>query len=269
MSDNIKLIQAAYADPSLLSDSNVIDAIEKCIASLDTGIIRVSEKTSSGWHTNEWVKQAILLYFRIRKIVPSSAGVICYNDKIPLKSNWQQLNVRVVPPAVARYGVFLDKDAVLMACYINIGAYIGARSMIDINASIGSCAQIGSDVHVSGNAVIGGVLEPVQANPVIIEDGAFIGAGSSIVEGVHVAAEAVIAAHVCITSSTRIIDTTQKNREYRGYIPERSVVIPGTYAKEFVAGTYNVHCALIIGKRTEQTDRKVSLNETLRHYALV
>jgi 2,3,4,5-tetrahydropyridine-2-carboxylate N-succinyltransferase len=266
MSDNIRLIQSAYADSSLLNNSDVANAVEKCIEDLDSGKIRVSEKTVSGWQTNQWVKQAILLYFRLRKIEPIYAGAMCYNDKIPMKSNWQQLNVRVVPPAVARYGVFIDQDAVLMACYINIGAYIGSRSMIDINASIGSCAQIGSDVHVSGNAVIGGVLEPIQANPVIIEDGVFIGAGSSIVEGALVEKEAVIGSHVCITSSTRIIDTTQKNVEYKGYIPERSVVIPGTYAKEFTAGTYNVHCALIIGKRTKQTDSKVSLNETLRQY---
>lgn len=266
MKNHIQYIQNAYANPLLLSDSNVIEAIESCIHDLDSGKISVINKTNDKWHLTEWVKQAILLYFRIRKVEYMHSGAVTYNDKIPLKSNWQDLQIRVVPPAVARYGSSIDEGAILMACYINIGAHIGKRTMIDIHAAIGSCAYIGEDCHISANVTIGGVLEPIQATPVIIEDGVFIGAGSSIVEGVHICKEAVIASHVCITASTKIIDTTKDNIEYKAYIPERSVVIPGSYSKTFPTGVYNVPCALIIGQRTEQTDRKVSLNSALRDY---
>ena len=245
-------------------------AVEDAIKAMDEGKVRVAAPTPTGWQVNHWLKKAVLLYFRVRGMTPSEAGPMAFHDKIPLKQNFKELGVRVVPPAVARYGTFLNQGVVLMASYVNIGAYVDEGTMIDIGAAVGSCAQLGKRIHVSGGAAIGGVLEPVQATPVIVEDDVFIGAGCAIVEGVHVQRQAVIGANVTLTASTHIIDVTHQkgSREYRGHVPERSVVIAGSYPKKFPAGTYHVPCALIIGQRTDRTDRKVSLNEALRDYPL-
>lgn len=244
-----------------------IGAIEETIQMLDAGTIKVCEPKKEGFQINQWVKKAILLYFRVRKMEVIDAGPFSYVDKIPVKQWAGNENVRVVPQAIARYGSFVDAGAILMPSYVNIGAYVGKGTLVDTWATVGSCAYIGDRVHLSGGVGIGGVLEPVQANPVIVEDGCFIGSRCILVEGAHIKKGAVIGAGVTITGSTRIIDvsgTTQK--EYRGEVPENCVVIPGTLAKDFPAGTFHVPCALIIGKRKASTDEKTSLNDALREY---
>ena len=268
MNPRIKMIEEAWEDRTILQKKEVQAAIESVIDALDQGKQRVAMPNKVGWQVNDWAKKAVVLYFLIRKMEEQAAGPLVFYDKIPLKQNFKELGVRVVPPAVARYGSFLQRGVILMASYVNIGAYIDEGTMVDIGAVIGSCAQLGKHIHVSAGVTIGGVLEPVQATPVIIEDGVFIGSRCSIVEGVHVQREAVIGANVTLTASTRIIDVTQQGipREYQGYIPERSVVIPGTLPKQFPAGQYHVPCALIIGQRTDKTERKVSLNDALRDY---
>lgn len=259
-------IREATQDRELLKSAEVRKSVQETIALLDEGKLRVAEKQSDGsWKVNEWIKEAILLYFAIQEISPYQVGPFYYHDKIPLKTNYQALGVRVVPPAAARFGSFMERGAIVMPSYVNIGAWIGANSMIDNWALVGSCAQIGSGVHISAGVTIGGVLEPVQAQPVIIEDGAFIGAGANLLEGVLIEQEAVIGANVTLTSSTKIIDVSGATPvEYRGRVPARSVVIPGSIQKRFPAGDYQVNCALIIGQRKASTDRKTSLNEVLR-----
>ena len=237
------------------------------IAALDHGTLRVAEPVEGGWHVHEWVKKAVVLYFPQRKMETFEAGPMEFHDKMPLKRNYAALGVRVVPHAVARHGAYLAPGVIMMPSYVNIGAYVGPRTMVDTWATVGSCAQIGADVHLSGGVGIGGVLEPLQAAPVIVEDGAFIGSRCIVVEGVRVGREAVLGANVVLTASTKIIDVTGSEPvEYRGYVPERSVVIPGTMPKDFAAGTYHVPCALIIGRRKESTDQKTSLNDALREY---
>ena len=243
--------------------------VEEAIALLDAGEIRVAEPADGGWLVNEWVKKAILLYFRVRKVEPMDVGGLHFLDKIPVKTDYADRGVRVVPPGVARYGSFLSVGCVLMPGYVNIGAWVGPRTMVDTWATVGSCAQVGADVHVAGGVGIGGVLEPPQAAPVIIEDGAFIGSRAVIVEGVRIGAGAVIAPNVVLSASIPIIDVTGPEPvEHRGYVPPRSVVVPGTRPKEFPAGTYQLQCALIIGQRSESTDLRVSLNDALREYGI-
>lgn len=268
MESRIKMIEEAWEDRTILRKKEVQAAIESVIDALDQGKQRVATPSKVGWQVNDWAKKAVVLYFLIRNMEVHTAGPLVFYDKIPLKQNFKDLDVRVVPPAAARYGSFLQRGVILMASYVNIGAYIDEGTMVDIGAVVGSCAQLGKHIHVSAGTTIGGVLEPVQATPVIIEDGVFIGSRCSIVEGMHVQREAVIGANVTLTASTRIIDVTQKDspKEYRGYIPERSLVIPGTLPKQFPAGHYHVPCALIIGQRTDKTERKVSLNDALRDY---
>lgn len=260
-----ELIEAAWNDRTLLSNPETITAIKNIIEELDKGRLRVAEPTADGWQVNEWVKKAVILYFPIQKMKVLEAGPFEYFDKMELKREYEKLGVRVVPPAVARYGAYLSKGTILMPSYVNIGAYVDEGTMIDTWATVGSCAQIGKHVHLSGGVGIGGVLEPVQAAPVIIEDGAFIGSRCIIVEGVRIGKEAVIGANVCLTGSSKVIDVTSPEPiEYKGYVPERSVVIPGSYAKKFPAGEYHVPCAIIIGKRKPSTDLKTSLNDALR-----
>ena len=259
------LITAAYTNPSLLPEAE--DAVLSTMNDLDQGHLRVASKVDGEWVVHEWIKSAILLYFRLSKMQTIEIGPFEYFDKIPVKRDLALAGVRVVPPGMARYGSFLESGAVMMPSYVNLGAYVGAGTMVDTWATVGSCAQIGRNVHLSGGVGIGGVLEPPSARPVIIEDGAFIGSRCIIVEGTHVDKEAVIGANVVLTASTPIIDVTGAEEQIsRGYIPPRSVVIPGTRAKEFAAGTYQVPCALIIGKRSESTDKKVSLNDALRDF---
>lgn len=266
MTDEIQnLINAAWADRSLLSDPNVLKAINDTIASLDAGQLRVAEPTATGWKVNDWVKKAVILYFPIRKMEVIEVGPFEYYDKMALKTGYAEKGVRVVPHAVARYGSFLNKGVILMPSYVNIGAYVDEGTMVDTWATVGSCAQVGKNVHLSGGVGLGGVLEPVQASPVIVEDGAFIGSRCIVVEGAHIGKEAVLGANVVITGSSKIIDVTGNEPiEYKGYVPPRSVVIPGSYTKSFPAGNYQVPCALIIGQRKESTDLKTSLNEALR-----
>ena len=261
-------IENAWEDRNLLQDQKTILAIEHVIEELDKGIIRVAEPNENGvWTTNEWVKKAVILYFPIRKMETISVGPFEFHDKMKLKKDFKELGIRVVPHAIARYGSYLAPGIILMPSYVNIGAYVDEGTMVDTWATVGSCAQIGKNVHLSGGVGIGGVLEPLQASPVIIEDNAFIGSRSIIVEGVRVGKEAVIGANVCLTKSTKIIDVTGKEPiETKGYIPERSVVIPGSYTKKFQAGEYQVPCALIIGKRKQSTDLKTSLNDALREH---
>ena len=260
-------IEAAWDDRSLLQQAETLEAIDGIIAAIDAGQLRVAEPTEEGWQVNEWVKKAVVLYFPVRKMETLEAGPMEFHDKMALKTGYAEKGIRVVPHAVARYGAFIDRDVILMPSYVNIGAYVGARTMVDTWATVGSCAQIGSDVHLSGGVGIGGVLEPLQAAPVIIEDGAFIGSRCIVVEGVRVEKEAVLGANVVLTASTKIIDVTGPSPvEYKGRIPARSVVIPGSQPKEFPAGTYQVPCALIIGQRKESTDKKTSLNDALRTY---
>jgi len=243
--------------------------VEETIAALDRGELRVAEKRDGEWTVNESVKQAIIEYFRLRSAEPQELGPFEYRDKIPLKRGYEQLGVRVVPPATARYGAFLSRDVVLMPSYVNIGAWVGPRTMVDTWATVGSCAQIGADVHLAGGVGIGGVLEPIGARPVIVEDGAFIGSRAVLVEGVVVGEQAVIAPTVVLGASIPIIDVTGPEPvEHRGYVPPRSVVVPGTRPKQFPAGTFDLACALIIGRRRESTDLRTSLNDALREYGI-
>ena len=261
------IIAKAWDDRSLLSDSITIDAIRQVILYLDEGKLRVAEPTSEGWQVNEWVKKAVVLYFPIQKMKTLEAGIFEYHDKIPLKSGFADKGIRVVPNAVARYGAYISSGVILMPSYVNIGAYVDEGTMVDTWATVGSCAQIGKNVHLSGGVGIGGVLEPLQAAPVIIEDNAFVGSRCIVVEGIRVEKEAVLGANVVLTGSTKIIDVTgTEPKEIKGYIPSRSVVIPGSYTKQFPAGEFQVPCALIIGKRKESTDKKTSLNDALREY---
>ncbi|MDG1253073.1 MAG: 2,3,4,5-tetrahydropyridine-2,6-dicarboxylate N-succinyltransferase [Schleiferiaceae bacterium] len=261
------IIESAWEHRDLLSQASTVEAIDKVIAAIDSGALRVAEPTESGWKVNEWVKKAVVLYFPIRKMETFEAGPMEFHDKMALKTGYAEKGIRVVPHAIARYGAFIDRGVILMPSYVNIGAYVGAGTMVDTWATVGSCAQIGKDVHLSGGVGIGGVLEPLQASPVIIEDGAFIGSRCIVVEGVHVEKEAVLGANVVLTASTKIIDVTgDVPVEYKGRIPARSVVIPGSQSKTFPAGSYQVPCALIIGQRKESTDKKTSLNDALRTY---
>lgn len=261
------IIESAWENRDLLKDSKTQDAIREVIEQLDKGKIRVAEPTSSGWQVNEWVKKAVILYFPIQKIETMNAGPLEFHDKMKLKTGYEKLGVRVVPHAVARYGAYLASGVIMMPSYVNIGAYVDSGTMVDTWATVGSCAQIGKNVHLSGGVGIGGVLEPVQAAPVIIEDSAFIGSRCIVVEGVRVEKEAVLGANVVLTMSTKIIDVSGSSpKEYKGVVPARSVVIPGSYTKKFPAGDYHVQCALIIGKRKESTDLKTSLNNALREY---
>ena len=258
-------IEKAWDNRALLTETETINAIREVVNLCDAGKLRCAEPTTNGWQVNEWVKKAIVLYFPIQKMKTMEAGIFEYHDKIPLKSGYEAKGIRVVPHAVARYGAFLAKGVIMMPSYVNIGAYVGSGTMVDTWATVGSCAQIGQHVHLSGGVGIGGVLEPVQAAPVIIEDGAFIGSRSIIVEGVRIGTQAVIGAGVTLTASSKIIDVTgEEPKEYKGYVPERSVVIPGSIPKKFSAGEFMVPCALIIGQRKASTDLKTSLNDALR-----
>jgi 2,3,4,5-tetrahydropyridine-2-carboxylate N-succinyltransferase len=261
-------IEAAWENRELLSQAETIDAINQVIEDIDKGLLRVAEPTDSGeWIVNEWVKKAVVMYFPIRKMETIELGPFEFHDKMALKTNYKELGVRVVPPAVARYGSFIASGVILMPSYVNIGAYVDSGTMVDTWATVGSCAQIGKNVHLSGGVGIGGVLEPLQAAPVIIEDDAFIGSRCIVVEGVRVGKQAVLGANVVLTKSTKIIDVSGPEPiEFRGYVPERSVVIPGSYTKSFPAGDFQVPCALIIGKRKESTDLKTSLNDALREH---
>ncbi len=262
-----RIISQAYRDRARLAAPEVREAVEHAIALLDRGEIRVAEPAEGDWQVNAWVKEAILLYFALRPLEPMDAGDLRFFDKIPTKQNLQEQGVRVVPPGVARYGSFLEPGCVLMPGYVNIGAYVGAGTMVDTWATVGSCAQIGAGVHLSGGVGIGGVLEPPGATPVVVEDGAFIGSRCIVVEGVLVEREAVLGANVVLTASTPIIDVTRSEPQVtKGRVPARSVVIPGTQPKEFPAGTFHVPCALVVGRRTESTDRKTSLNDVLRTF---
>ena len=243
--------------------------IEEAVARLDSGEIRVAERAESGWIVNEWVKKAILLYFRLRKVEPMEVGGLHFLDKIPVKSDYAERGVRVVPPGVARYGAFLSEGVILMPGFVNIGAWVGPRTMVDTWATVGSCAQIGADVHLSGGVGIGGVLEPPQARPVIVEDGAFLGSRAVVVEGVVIGEQAVIAPNVVLSASVPVIDVTGEDPvEHRGFVPPRSVVLPGTRPKEYPAGSYDLPCALIVGARSASTDLKTSLNDVLREFEI-
>jgi len=263
-----QLIEQAWDNRELLKDLSVQKTIEEVIEQLDKGKLRVAEPLSNGlWQVNEWIKKAVILYFPIRKMETIEVGPLEFHDKMKLKNNYAKLGVRVVPHAIARYGAYLASGVIMMPSYVNIGAYVDSGTMVDTWATVGSCAQIGKNVHLSGGVGIGGVLEPVQAAPVIIEDNCFVGSRCIVVEGVRVCKEAVLGANVCLTQSTKIIDVTGKEpSEMKGIVPERSVVIPGSYTKKFPAGEFQVPCALIIGKRKESTDLKTSLNDTLREY---
>jgi 2,3,4,5-tetrahydropyridine-2,6-dicarboxylate N-succinyltransferase len=261
------MIEQAWEDRTLLQNENTTNAIREVIALLDAGKLRVAEPVGDSWQVNEWVKKAVVMYFPIQKMETLEAGVFEYHDKMALKTNYAEKGVRVVPGASARYGSFISSGVIMMPSYVNIGAYVDAGTMVDTWATVGSCAQIGKDVHLSGGVGIGGVLEPLQAAPVIIEDGAFVGSRCIVVEGVHVGKEAVLGANVCLTASTKIIDVTGDTPiEMKGFVPARSVVIPGSYTKKFAAGEYQVPCALIIGTRKPSTDLKTSLNNALREY---
>ena len=261
------MIEQAWEDRTLLQNENTTNAIREVIALLDAGKLRVAEPVGDSWQVNEWVKKAVVMYFPIQKMETLEAGIFEYHDKMALKTNYAEKGVRVVPGASARYGSFISSGVIMMPSYVNIGAYVDAGTMVDTWATVGSCAQIGKDVHLSGGVGIGGVLEPLQAAPVIIEDGAFVGSRCIVVEGVHVGKEAVLGANVCLTASTKIIDVTGDTPiEMKGFVPARSVVIPGSYTKKFAAGEYQVPCALIIGTRKPSTDLKTSLNNALREY---
>jgi len=267
MEDIKKIIEAAWDNRELLKEANTTNTIRQVIDLLDKGKLRVAEPTDAGWQVNEWVKKAVVLYFPIQKMATLEAGIFEYHDKMPLKTDYEAQGVRVVPGASARQGSYLSPGTILMPSYVNIGAYVDEGTMVDTWATVGSCAQIGKNVHLSGGVGIGGVLEPLQAAPVIIEDGAFLGSRSIVVEGVKVGKEAVLGANVVLTMSTKIIDVTGNEPiEMKGEVPPRSVVIPGSYTKKFAAGEYNVPCALIIGKRKESTNKKTSLNDALREY---
>lgn len=276
MANDIKKLQAviekAWEERSLLETDETKAAIRQVVELVDKGELRCAEPVDlekSEWQVNEWVKKAIILYFPIQKMRTMHAGEIEFYDKMELKHNYQQLGVRVVPHGVARYGAYIAPGAVMMPSYVNIGAYVDSGTMVDTWATVGSCAQIGKHVHLSGGVGIGGVLEPVQAAPVIIEDNCFIGSRAIVVEGAHICREAVLGSNTVITGSTHIIDVTgTEPKIYKGYVPARSVVIPGTYPKKFPAGEYNVACALIIGQRKESTDKKTSLNDALRDFGV-
>ena len=262
-------IEAAWEDRTLCAATEARDAVEAVMAALDGGQLRCAEPTAEGWQVNEWVKKAVVLYFPMREMEVIEVGPFQFHDKMALKQNHSESGVRVVPHAIARYGAFLGRGVVMMPSYVNIGAYVGEGTMVDTWATVGSCAQIGRDVHLSGGVGIGGVLEPLQAAPVIVEDGAFIGSRAIVVEGVRIGREAVLGAGVVLTASTRIIDVTGPEPvEIKGEVPPRAVVIPGTRPKAFPAGTFSVPCALIVGHRKESTDRKTSLNEALRTHAV-
>jgi len=262
-----KQIEQIWEDKNLLTYPDYPDAVEMVIEMLDKGEIRVAEPVAGGWQVNDWIKKAVILYFPIRQMEVIEVGPFVFHDKMKLKTNFKELGVRVVPHGIARYGAFLSKGVIMMPSYVNIGAYVGEGTMVDTWATVGSCAQIGKNVHLSGGVGIGGVLEPVQAAPVIIEDNCFIGSRAIVVEGVRVGQEAVLGANVCLTASTKIIDVSGPEPiEYKGEVPPRSVVIPGSYTKKFPAGEFQVPCALIIGQRKESTDKKTSLNDALREH---
>ena len=263
------IIEAAWEERSLLEQESTQNIIRQVIEQLDLGKLRVAEPTANGWQVNEWVKKAVVLYFPIQKMKTLHAGPMEFHDKMPLKKDFSAKGIRVVPHAVARQGAYISSGVILMPSYVNIGAYVDEGTMVDTWATVGSCAQIGKNVHLSGGVGIGGVLEPLQAAPVIIEDNAFVGSRCIVVEGVHVETEAVLGANVVLTASTKIIDVTGEEAvEYKGRVPARSVVIPGSYTKTFPAGDYQVPCALIIGKRKESTNKKTSLNDALREHNL-
>ena len=262
------IIEQAWLNRELLKDKNTLNTINEVIELLDKGQLRVAEPDGNGlWKVNDWIKKAVILYFPTRKMATMEVGPLEFHDKMALKQNYAALGVRVVPHAVARYGAYIAPGVILMPSYVNIGAFVDAGTMVDTWATVGSCAQIGKNVHLSGGVGIGGVLEPVQAAPVIIEDDCFLGSRSIVVEGARIGKQAVLGANVVITASTKIIDVTgERPVEMKGYVPERSVVIPGSYTKKFPAGEYQVPCALIIGKRKESTDLKTSLNDALREH---
>ncbi|MFV0540012.1 MAG: 2,3,4,5-tetrahydropyridine-2,6-dicarboxylate N-succinyltransferase [Aestuariibaculum sp.] len=265
MTELRQIIEQAWDNRTLLKEEKTTAAIRKVVDLLDKGELRVAEPTENGWQVNEWVKKGVVLYFPIQKMKTLEAGIFEYHDKIPLKNNYAEKDIRVVPNAVARHGAYISAGTILMPSYVNIGAYVDEGTMIDTWATVGSCAQIGKNVHLSGGVGIGGVLEPLQAAPVIIEDNVFVGSRCIVVEGVRVETEAVLGANVVLTASTKIIDVTGNTPvEMKGRVPARSVVIPGSYTKTFAAGNYQVPCALIIGKRKESTDKKTSLNDALR-----
>lgn len=267
MSQLQQLISEAWANRELLKESKYADAVRSVIEEVDKGRLRTASPLDNGWQVNEWVKQAILLYFGIQPMQTWTIPPFEFYDKMLLKSNYKELGVRAVPHAVARYGAYVARNVVLMPSYVNIGAYVDEGTMVDTWATVGSCAQIGKGVHLSGGVGIGGVLEPLQASPVIVEDGCFVGSRSIVVEGVIVEKEAVLGANVVLTKSTKIIDVSGPEAvEYKGRIPARSVVIPGSYVKKFPAGEYSVSCALIIGQRKASTDLKTSLNDALREF---
>lgn len=260
-----ELIEKAWNDRELLKSEEMQSAVREVVALLDKGKLRVAEPDGENWKVNEWIKKAVIMYFPIQQMEVIEVGPFEFHDKIALKKDYKNLGVRVVPHAIARYGSFVSKGVIMMPSYVNIGAYVDEGTMVDTWATVGSCAQVGKHVHLSGGVGLGGVLEPVQASPVIIEDNVFVGSRCIVVEGVRVGKEAVLGANVVLTASSKIIDVTQSQPiEYKGYVPPRSVVIPGTIPKKFAAGEYQVPCALIIGTRKESTDKKTSLNDALR-----
>ncbi len=262
-----EIIEKAWENRGLLKDEVTLETINEVIEMLDKGRLRVAEPAGDSWKVNEWVKKAVILYFPTQEMRTMNAGILEFHDKINLKTNYKELGIRVVPHAIARYGAYVSSGVIMMPSYVNIGAYVDEGTMVDTWATVGSCAQIGKGVHLSGGVGIGGVLEPVQAAPVIIEDGCFIGSRCIVVEGVHLHKEVVLGANVVLTKSTKIIDVTgDEPEEYKGEVPERSVVIPGSYTKKFPAGEYQVPCSLIIGKRKASTNKKTSLNDALREY---
>lgn len=262
-----KTVLDTWENRENLKNSDVQSDIREVISKIDSGELRCAEPTDNGWQVNEWVKKAVVLYFPIQKMETMEAGIFEYHDKMPLKTGYKEKGIRVVPNAVARHGAYISSGVIMMPSYVNIGAHVEEGTMVDTWATVGSCAQIGKNVHLSGGTGIGGVLEPLQASPVIVEDNAFIGSRSIVVEGIHVEKEAVLGANVVLTGSTKIIDVTgDEPKTTKGRVPARSVVIPGSYTKKFPAGEYQVPCALIIGKRKESTDKKTSLNNALRTY---
>lgn len=264
-----EIIEKAWQNRELLNDENTRQCIRHIIDELDRGVIRVAEPGIDGWKVNDWIKKAVILYFPIQQMETLHAGPMEFHDKMRLKNNYASIGVRVVPHGIARYGSYLARGVILMPSYVNIGAYVDEGTMVDTWATVGSCAQIGKNVHLSGGVGIGGVLEPVQAAPVIIEDNCFIGSRCIVVEGIRVEREAVLGANVVLTMSTKIIDVSgSEPKEFKGFIPPGSVVIPGSYSKKFNAGEFQVPCALIIGKRKESTDKKTSLNDALRDYSI-
>lgn len=270
MIDNLKkLVEEAWENRQLLEYKEYQEAIETVVLKLDVGDLRVAEPIGNRWHVNDWIKKAVILYFPIRQMSVEKVGPFVFHDKMKLKTNYKELGVRVVPHGIARYGAYLGKGVIMMPSYVNIGAYVDEGTMVDTWATVGSCAQIGKNVHLSGGVGIGGVLEPVQASPVIIEDDVFVGSRAIVVEGIRVEKEAVLGANVVLTASTKIIDVTGSDPvEYKGVVPSRSVVIPGSYTKKFPAGEFQVPCALIIGQRKESTDKKTSLNDALREHSV-